>query len=162
MLAFELNRFIPVGSMQDGTLVLVESRDLGPLPGIQDTPSIDENVAGIVKVLVAVKITNFDIVCVAGGVPCGVDNLVVELAVASQAILLGEGIEIVKDFLATRICGGPVELRLKGPSVIVRGNIASATRPRLELHHPNCVNYLTLDTYSQTMFQPPRGFSHRS
>lgn len=127
VLALERNIGVPVGRVEEGSLVLLNARDGRPLPVVQDAAGVDENVGEVADRVARDVVADLDVVAVLLVVPEGADDLVLGLDVALEAVLVCEGVEVIKDLCRWWIDGGPVELGLEGPCVVVGGNIASAT-----------------------------------
>lgn len=133
MLAVKDSVGVPVGSVQQGALVLVQAGDGGPAPVVEDTGAVDEDVAVVADNDAVCVVLDLDVVATLLGVPVGTDDLVLELDVLAQVVLGGKALEVVKDVLGGRVDGGPVELGLERPGVVVRGNIAGAAGSLLEI-----------------------------
>ena len=80
--------------------------------------------------LAALQVFDGDIVSTLLMVPVGADDLVPDLDIFVEGVFPGEVIEVLENLPAAGIDSGPVELWLKGPGVVVRGNIASTAIPR--------------------------------
>jgi hypothetical protein len=123
----QINLIIPIRSMQKRALVLLNPLDRRPLPVVQDTRRIDENVAMIIHNLPALEVLDLHIVPALLLVPRRAIDLVPCLDVLVQPILARKVVEVRVDFPRAGVDGGPVELGLKGPCVVVGGHVACAS-----------------------------------
>ena len=108
MLPLERDRVVPIGSMQQRALVLIQTWNGGPLPVVEDSAGIDEHVAVLAEDSVGLEILDPDVVTSLVVVPVGTDNLVPDLDILLQAVLVGEVVKVLKDLLGRRIHCGPV------------------------------------------------------
>ena len=108
MLTLQADRVIPVRSMQQCALIFVESRDSRPLPVVEDTASIDENVAVVSNHRTIGNILDLDIVATPLAIPVGTNYLMLEFDVLMKIVFLRETLEIVENFLCWWIYGGPI------------------------------------------------------
>lgn len=126
VLAVENSVGVPVSGVQQGALVLVQTGDGGPAPVVEDAGAVDEDVAVVADNNAVGIVLDLDVVAALLGVPVRANDLVLQLDILAQAVLGGKALKIVEDVLGGRVDGGPVELGLEAPRVVVRGDIASA------------------------------------
>lgn len=118
---------IPSRAVQFWPFERVESRELRPFPSVQNATSVDENVTRVVKRLPCRKILDLNIPLASRILPLRACNLMPGLDVLSQAVLVGEVVEIRVDLLAPGEDRRPVGLWLKGVCVEMGMNVTSAT-----------------------------------
>ena len=126
MATLEVDVVIPIRCVQQHALVFVDARNGRPLPIVQNTRGIHENVAMILNNLTTFKILDVHIVSALLLVPVCANYLMPRLDEFVQAVLAREVVEVGKDLSRAGVNRRPVELRLKRPSVVVRRYIASA------------------------------------
>ena len=85
--------------MKESSFVVLQTWNSRPLPVVQDTTGIDQDIAMIADNAVGVKISNLDVVASALLIPVGTNDLMLCLDVVLQAIFVGESIEVFEDFL---------------------------------------------------------------
>ena len=123
----EIDVIVPVRRMQQRTLVLLDALDRRPLPVVQDTTCVNKDVAMICDGRARCEVGDLHIVSALLLVPVGASDLVLRLDVLVQRILAGKVVEVGENLARARIHGRPVEFGLKGPSVVVRGDVACAS-----------------------------------
>ena len=133
MSASEVDIVVPIRGVEKSTLVLVQVRYDWPPPIVQNSRGIDQDIAVVGDFLAALQVFDGDIVSTLLVVPVGADDLVLDLDIFVEGIFPGEVIEILENLPAASIDSGPVELRLKGPGVVVRRNIAGTAIPRRDM-----------------------------
>ena len=133
MSAGEVDIVVPVRGVEKSTLVLVQVRYGWPPPIVQNSRGIDQDIAVVGDFLAALQVFDGDIVSTLLVVPVGADDLVLDLDIFVEGVFPGEVIEVLENLPAARIDSGPVELRLKGPGVVVRRNIAGTAIPRRDM-----------------------------
>lgn len=105
--------------------------------------------------LAALQVFDGDIVSTLLVVPVGADDLVLDLDIFVEGIFPGEVIEVPENLPAASIDSGPVELRLKGPGVVVRRNIASTAIPRRDMFFEVSVPKRPATVTTGSKCQPP-------
>ena len=133
MSAGEVDIVVPIRGVEKSTLVLVQARYGRPPPIVQDSRGIDQDIAVVGDFLAALQVFDGNIVSTFLMVPAGANDLVLNLDIFVEGVFPGEVIEILENLPATGIDSGPVELRLKGPGVVVRRNIAGTAIPRKDM-----------------------------
>ena len=119
MSAGEVNTVVPIRGVEKSALVLVQARYGWPPPIVQDPRGIDQDVTVVGHFLAALQVFDGDIVSTFLMVPVGADDFVLDLDIFVKGVFPGEIIEVLENLPAAGIYGGPVELRLKGPGVVV-------------------------------------------
>ena len=127
VLALELDLIIPVGSVEERSLVLLDTRNRRPPPVIKNTGSVDENIAVIDNLFVVEGIPDGNIVTTLLVIPVRTGHRMVCLDVLIELVLLREAIEVIEDFTAAGIHARPIELGLKRPGVVVGWNVTGAS-----------------------------------
>lgn len=161
--ASQVDVVVPIRSVQKRALVLVDARNRRPLPVVQDTRSIDKNIAMIIHNLSALKILDLHIVSALLLVPRRAANLVPRLNILVQPILSRKVIEVRENLFRARVHSGPVKLGLKRPCVVVRWDVACASvgvlladrRFRKDRGAISTLSELTPDTGSRTTSPTP-------
>lgn len=105
--------------MKQSALVLVKAGNGGPPPVVEDTSSIDENITVVADDGTAGEILDLDIITSSVVVPVGTNDLLFSLDVLLQTIFVCEPVKVCENLLCGRVHGGPVELGLKAPCVVV-------------------------------------------
>lgn len=119
MSASEVDIVVPIRGVEKSTLVLVQVRYGWPPPIVQNSRGIDQDIAVIGDFLAALQVFDGDIVSTFLVVPVGADDLALDLDIFVEGVFPGEVIEVLENLPAASIDSGPVELRLKGPGVVV-------------------------------------------
>lgn len=112
--------------MEEGALVVIQARDLWPLPVIQDTASIDEDITVVVNDGAGCIVLDLYVVAAVLVVPVGANYLVLGLDVLVEVVLLGKALEVVEDLIRRGVDCRPVEIRLEAPGVVMGGDVAGA------------------------------------
>jgi hypothetical protein len=133
VLAFEIDILIPVGSVQKGAFVFLKSGNCGPPPIVQNAAGVDQNIAIIGDFRAIFEVLDLDIIAVLLMVPISSSNLVLGLDEMLQSVLIGKRVEIVVNFLTASIDSRPIEFGLERPSIVVCGDIASASQKLVSL-----------------------------
>jgi hypothetical protein len=105
MLAREIYAVVPVGGVQEGTLVLFNAWNSRPPPVVQNPARVDQDVAVLGDLRAILEIFDFDIITTLGLVPVGTDDLMLGLYVFVKMIFAGKGVEIVVYLLAAGVYG---------------------------------------------------------
>lgn len=127
MLAIEINARIPVRSVEKLPLVVVQARNIGPPPCVQETAGVDEHVAVVVDDRSILHVRNFDVPSTLLCVPGSLRHPVAELGILLEVVFLGEIFEILVDFSRPCVHGRPVLVGFEAPRVSVGSNIAGTS-----------------------------------
>lgn len=116
MLAGQIIPGIPTRSVEKLSLKPIESRDVGPPPRIQETTSIDKDVAMIRKGMAILQHNiHFPFACVL--FPHSFGDLVTKLAEAAEIVFVTEVAEILEDVCRTRVNGWELWVRFERPGI---------------------------------------------
>lgn len=105
MLPCQVDRSVPVGSMEKSPLVLVKAGNGRPPPGVQDSPGIHENIAIVLHMGLGGQIEDGHMVTPPGTVPNRLDDLMASSAILSQTVLSRKVVEVVENLTAAGIDG---------------------------------------------------------
>jgi hypothetical protein len=126
MFSMELYAIIPVGSMEQHALVLIQSRNSRPSPIIQDFPCIDQNIATILNLFCSFEILHSDGIPAPGSLdPLCPDDFVFSLDIIIQPMFFRKVLKVLEDLATARINSTPIKFGLKGPGIVMRRYIAS-------------------------------------
>jgi hypothetical protein len=103
MSAFQLGLIVPVGSVEKNSLVFVKSRNSRPSPVIQDSASIDEDIAMIRDLGTVFQVGDLDIVSTFLVIPVRSRNLMLRLDVIEELVFSSKRVEVGENFLASRV-----------------------------------------------------------
>lgn len=90
----EVQILIPICTMNQCSLVILDSGDSWPSPVIQHTTTVDENVTLVMDGPTSRQIFDLNVPMAASLIPLCPDNLVIGLAILSQIVLHHEIVEI--------------------------------------------------------------------
>jgi hypothetical protein len=107
-LVFEVDSLIPLRGMKQWSLEVMQSFDLGPLPLVQNTSSIDKNMAPIRVAFLRQLILNFDDPIAFVIIPFRLDKSRVELDVVLASVFVREVLEVLANLGSIRIVVAPV------------------------------------------------------
>jgi hypothetical protein len=89
--------------VKKSALVLLDTRDRGPLPVVEDAARVDKNVCVIADGVAGDIVAHLDVVSVLLVVPDSANDLMLSLDVSLETILVGESIEVLEDLCCWRI-----------------------------------------------------------
>lgn len=89
--------------MQESALVLLDPGNGRPLPVVENTAGVDENVGEVANGVARDVVADLDVVTVLLGVPEGADDLVLSLDVALETILVRETVKVGEDLCCGRV-----------------------------------------------------------
>jgi hypothetical protein len=126
-LAAEVVGLVPVSTVEKLALVVLQAVDIRPLPVVQETSGVDEDV-GVVVDDGTVSGGDLDIPLNLLGVPCGGRDRVAEFDVLLEIVLCGESLEVAVDFSGAGVDRRPGWVGLETPGVGVSRDIAGASK----------------------------------
>lgn len=107
--------------MEKFSLEGAEALDLGPLPLVEDSGAVDEDVCHVI--LDTAVGFDLDVPLAHGVVPDGGNDLGLELHALVEAILLGGSLNVVPDLGARGVEGRPIGVRFERKGVNVRRDL---------------------------------------
>lgn len=116
-LAHEVHRVIPVSRVHQRALEVMETFDLWPLPVIQDSGPVDDNVRPILGDRSGRRVLEGNVPDCFLGIPNRFDQLRVQLDILLGSMALDEAFEILLDLRSIRKVVAPLWIGIPGVSI---------------------------------------------
>ncbi len=120
----EIHCVIPICSVKQCPLVVLQSRNCRPSPIIQDSRSIDQDITVMTEFLTCLNISDLDIVPSISSIPVCSCNLMLCSDVIFEMVLRCKIVKVREDLSTACIYSRPIKFRFETPGVIVSGYVA--------------------------------------